>query len=147
MFAAPIFASVGFYEALGGSVGGVDEVDVLGRAAGRVDGEDGEGVFVDSGKGVDGVLLEEDQLAGADLAGGSIGDGDLGPAGEDVEVLVAAGVEVRGDLAIDAEDAAARGLLVGEAQIGEHGLGSLGEGFGEFGDVEETVFRRHMCQV
>lgn len=97
----------------------------------------------DAGQGVDGVLAEEDQLAGADLAGGRIGDDDLGPAGEDVEVLVAAGVEVRRHATIDAEDAAAGGLLVGEAEIGEHGLGGLGERLGEFGDVEEAAFSRH----
>lgn len=138
------FASVGLDEALGDAVGGVDEVDVLGRATRRVDGENGEGMLEDAGKGVDGVLPEEYQLAGVDLAGGRVSDDDLGPAGEDVEVLIAAGVEVRRHGTIDAKDAAARGLFVGEAEIGEHRLGGLGEGLGEFGDVEETAFGRHI---
>lgn len=137
-------SSVGFDEALRSAVGRVHEVDILGWAAGCVESEDGEGVFEDAGQGVDGVLAEEDQLARADLAGRRVGDDDLGPAAEDVEVLVAAGVEVRGRGTIDAEDAAARGLLLGKAEIGDHGPGSLGESFGEFGDVEEAVFGRHL---
>ena len=135
--------SIGFDEGLGGAVGGVDEVDVVGGAAGCVDGEDVEGVLEDVRQSVDGVLAEEDQLAGMNFAGRRVGDDDLGPAGEDVEVLVAAGVEVRGHGTIDAEDAAAGGRFVGKAEIGEHGLGGFGERPGELSDVEEAAFRRH----
>ena len=99
-------------ESLGCAIGGVDEVDVVGWAAWGVDCEDGEGVFEDA-QGVDYALAEEDELAGGDLTERVFSDGNLGSAGEDVEVLVATGVIVRGYWMVDAEDAAACGVLVG----------------------------------
>ena len=142
-FADPA-ASVRLDEALRGAVGWVNEVDVFGRAARRIDGEHGEGMVEDARQSVDGVFSEEDKFAGPYLACGRIGDDDLGAAGEDVEVLVAAGVEVCGDGTVDAEDAAAGGLLVGEAEIGEHGFSGCGESCGEFGDVEDAAFGWHV---
>ena len=102
-------------------------MDIFGRAPRCVDGEHGEGMFKNLREGVDGVFLEEDEFAGADFMRCIVGDDDLGRAGENVEVLVASGVEVCRNCAMDTKDAAACGLLIGQADIGEHGLGSLGE--------------------
>ena len=129
-------------EGLGSAVCGIDEVDVFGRAPWRVDGEYGEGMFEDL-QCVDGVFLEEDEFAGADFARCVVGDSDLSGAGENVEVLVAAGVEVCGDRAVDAKDATACGDLIGEAYVGEHGLGGFGERGGESERREELAVRGH----
>src|SRR5215469_4443487 len=98
-----------------------------GRTPRCVDCEHGEGLFKNLREGVDGVFLEEDELARADFMRCIVGDDDLGRAGENVEVLVATGVEVCRNCAMDTKDAAARGLLIGQANIGEHGLGRLGK--------------------
>jgi hypothetical protein len=129
---------------LGSAVCGIDEVNVFGRAPRRVDGEHGEGMFENLRECVDGVFLEEDELAGADFVRWIVGNGDLCGSGENVEVLVAAGVEVCRDGAVDAKDTTACGLLVGEADVGEHGFGGGGERFGKVGDVEEAVFGWHI---
>ena len=117
---------------------------VVGWAARSVESEHGEGVLDDAWEGVDDAFSEEDQLTGGDLARLIFSDDDLGTASEDVEVLIAAGVKVCGNGTIDAKDTAARGLLVGETEIGEHSHGRFGECFGEFGDVEEAAFGRHI---
>ena len=118
--------SVGSYETLGCSVGGVYEVDVVGRTAWSVDGQDGEGLL-ENGDRVDDGLAEEDEFAGTDLSRRVVGDSDFGAAGEDVEVFIATEVIVRGSGAVDAEDAAACGLLVGEPDVCEHGFGISGK--------------------
>jgi len=87
-------------------------------------------MFDDLRECMDGVFLEEDELARADFVRCVVSDGDLCGSGENVEVLVAAGVEVCRDCAIDAKDAAACGHFIGEADVGEHGLGGLGESGG-----------------
>src|SRR5205823_3880067 len=129
---------------LGGAVGGTHKVDVFRRAARGVDSEHGEGMFENLRQSVDGVFFEEDQLTWAQFARGIVSDGDLCGSGENVEVLVAAGVEVRRNRAVDAKYAAACGFFIGEADVGEHSLGGFGECGGESDDVEEFAVGGHM---
>ena len=53
-------------KSFGGAVGGIDEVDIGGWTARRVDGENGEGVLKDVGDGVWGGFAEEDEVAGVE---------------------------------------------------------------------------------
>jgi len=108
----------GLDEAFGCAVLGVDEDDVFGVAAGGVDREEDDRGFEDARHGVDYVALEEEEVAGGEVGfGGSI-DGPEGSfAGEDVEILVRAGVIVRRGFTVDAKDARAGSGLVGEIGV------------------------------
>ena len=61
-------------EGIGGSVGGIDEVNVGGIAAWSVNGEDDEGLFENPWSAVDGALLEEDELSGTGFEGRSFAE-------------------------------------------------------------------------
>lgn len=90
---------------------------------------------------MDHAALEIDQLAGADLHRGFVGEAHQAAAGQGVEILVAGGVAVRRGRVVDPEHPGAGRRVVGEAVIGHHGGGTLGQARRLGGHIEHRVIR------
>src|ERR1700735_727855 len=76
-------------EALGGSVGWIDEDNVGGIASRRVDRQNDERLFEDLRSTVDGALLEKDELAWTDFKRRCFAEEKCCATREDREVFVA----------------------------------------------------------
>ena len=101
----------------------MDEVNVVGLAAGRIEGEEDDRLFQQFRKSMNDAALEEEEVPR--LEGSTVGfvaNPEGSTARENEEKFIAVAMVVRRRAAIDAEDAGAGMLAIDQVSVKKHGL-------------------------